>query len=130
MKGRVRVAAQQLDLRAVGGGILWGLGVALTGGVIQGVISAAVPLDPLTEARLVMGWQAVGCLVGGYLAARSAGRSGWLQGAVAGLGLVLVVAGLMGVGSAFPPGPALARAALLGAAVGALAGMAGVNAGR
>lgn len=121
------MAAQQLDLRAVGGGILWGLGAALAGGVIQGVISATAPLAPLTEARLVGGWQAVGCLVGGFLAARSAGRAGWLQGGAAGLGLVLVVTGLMGIGSAFPAGPALARAALLGTAVGSLAGMIGVN---
>lgn len=123
-------AAPGFDLRAVGGGILWGLGVVLAGGVIQGVAGFSTALSPVAEARLAVGLQAAGCLVGGFAAARKASGSGWLHGASAGLGLVLVVAGLMGVASAFPSMAVLARAAALGTAVGALSGIAGVNSTR
>lgn len=120
-------ASLAFDMRAVGSGALWGVVAMLLGSVLQGVLGFRSPLTPGTEAIMSLVWQALGALLGGFLAARRAPGSGWLHGAAAGLTLVLALTAVNGVATALPPLGALAKAGGLSMGVGALGGVAGVN---
>jgi len=128
--GRMDAKTGGFDLRAVGAGVLWGLVIMLVGALMQGLAGYASPLTGRTEDVLTLVWQALGPLVGGFVAARRAAGSGWLHGAVAGLALVLSVASVMGVASALPTLAVLLKMAGIGIGVGALGGVAGVNSAR
>ncbi|MDB4896999.1 MAG: hypothetical protein JWN15_3261 [Firmicutes bacterium] len=120
-------AAPALDLRAVGVGVLWGIGTLLLGAVVQGIIGHN---SQVGEAVLPLMWQALATLLGGFQAARRATGSGWLHGAISGIVLVLCLAAGMGIASALPSMAILMKMAGIGAGAGILGGIAGVNLGR
>lgn len=120
-------AAPALDLRAVGVGVLWGIGTLLLGSVVQGIIGYNTQV---AEAVLPLMWQALATILGGFQAARRATGSGWLHGATSGLALVLCLAGGMGIASSLPSMALLLKMAGIGAGAGILGGIAGVNLGR
>lgn len=111
--------APMFDFRAVGTGVLLGLGILMLGGIIQTMASFNLPIV----------WQVAGSLLGGFLAARRAAGSGWLHGALAGAALMLSVAAVMGVHTALPLLADLLKLAGIGTGLGALGGIAGVNLG-
>lgn len=118
------------DFRAVGAGMLWGLGLMLLGAVVQGIVGYSTPLSGKVENWLAMAWQAVGPMVGGFMAARRAQGSGWLHGMLAGIAVVLSVAAAMGVHTALPTLAAVLKLVGIGGGAGALGGIAGVNSGK
>ena len=118
------------DIRAVGTGVLWGLGVMALGALLHGLVGYASPLSGRTEDVLTLAVQVTGPLLGGFLAARRAAGSGWLHGALAGLTLVLAIAAVMGIGSALPTLAVVLKIAGIGTGVGALGGIVGVNSSR
>ncbi|MFZ5824437.1 MAG: TIGR04086 family membrane protein [Bacillota bacterium] len=117
------------DLSAVGAGVLWGLMLMLLGALVQGVMAYRAPLSPSAELGWTYAWQGMGALLAGFLSGRRALGSGWLHGAAAGMGLALAAAGVMGVLTALPGLLAMLKALGLGAGLGALAGIVGVNFG-
>jgi putative membrane protein (TIGR04086 family) len=123
-------AAPVLDVRAVGVGVLWGIGILLLGSVLHGLIGFSSPLSAGAEMLLPLFWNALAGLFGGFQAARRAAGSGWLHGALAGVCLVLSMAAVMGVTSALPTMAAVLKFAGIGAGAGILGGIAGVNMGR
>jgi putative membrane protein (TIGR04086 family) len=122
-----RNAGPSFDLSAVGAGVLWGLMMMLTGSMLQGVLAYRSPLSPGAETVWTYIWQGLGALLAGYMAGRKAGGSGWLHGGMAGAGLAIVAAVVMGVLTAMPGMAGLMKALGGGAALGALAGILGVN---
>lgn len=118
-----------LDLSAVGSGVLWGLILMLLGAVIQGIMAYRSPLSSGAELFWTIGWQALGGLCAGFMAGRRAGGAGWLHGGLAGVGMALAVAGVMGVLTELPSMGALLRGLGAGISLGAFAGIIGVNFG-
>ncbi|HYG57362.1 MAG TPA: TIGR04086 family membrane protein [Symbiobacteriaceae bacterium] len=118
-----------VDLRAVGVGIIWGLGLLLGGALLQGIIASGSAMGEGTEAVLRWVLHGASALLGGFLAARRAAGTGWLHGALAGVALMLSIAAVMGSHSALPLLARLLVAAGVGTGVGALGGVVGVNTG-
>jgi putative membrane protein (TIGR04086 family) len=121
-------APSGLDFRAVGIGMIWGLLLMLAGAVIQTVAATASPLSEVTVGVLKFVWQGLGALVGGYMAARRAGSSGWLHGALSGAALVMALAAVMGFDS-LPTLAYVLKSAGIGAGAGILGGVVGVGGG-
>lgn len=122
-------AGSGFDLSAVGSGVLWGMMLMLVGALLQGIMAYRSPLSPGAEAFWNYGWQGMGALLSGFMAGRRAGGSGWLHGSIAGAGMALAVAGVMGVLTDLPAMAGLLKGLGGGAGLGALAGIAGVNFG-
>lgn len=118
-----------LDLSAVGSGVLWGLILMLTGALIQGVMAYRSPLAPGAETFWTYGWQGMGSLLAGFMAGRRAGGSGWMHGGLAGAGLALSIALVMGVLTDLPAMGALLKGLGGAAGLGSVAGIGGVNFG-
>jgi putative membrane protein (TIGR04086 family) len=116
-----------VDLRAVGSGMVWGLGLMVLGSLSQGVLDFVSPLGPDTGAVMEMVWPAAGALTGGFLAARRAAGTGWLHGVLAGAGLVLCLGTIMGVASGLPTLAWLLKVGGISAGAGVLGGVLGVN---
>lgn len=117
------------DLSAVGSGVLRGLLLMLVGALVQAVIAYRAPLSPGAEMAWNYSWQGLGALVAGFLSGRRASGSGWLHGSAAGMGLALVAAGVMGVLTSLPGLMTMLKALGVGAGLGAVGGIAGVNFG-
>lgn len=127
---RDSVAAPAFDLRAVGTGVLWGVGMMTVGAIGQGVYAFGTPLSGGAEAWAGPVWRTAGALLGGFMAARRAAGSGWLHGALAGLGMLVPVSLLMGVIESLPGLMAALKMAGLGTVAGVIGGVLGVNSGR
>lgn len=123
-------AAPAFDLRAVGTGVLWGVGLMALGAAAQGIYAYGSPLSSGAEALAGPVWRTAGAFLGGFMAARRAAGSGWLHGALAGLGMLLPVSLVMGVIEALPGMMAALKVAGLGTAAGIVGGVLGVNMGR
>lgn len=116
-----------LDISAVIAGISWALVLLLVGAVAQGVYDhfAGLPLAARGTGAIV--WQSLAAALAGFLSGRRASGAGWLHGCLAGVGLAVAGAVVIGVLTAFPEPAAFARAVAAGGAVGAAAGAVGVN---
>jgi putative membrane protein (TIGR04086 family) len=119
-----------VDLRAVGTGMVWGLGLMVAGALLQGVVAFVKPLEPATLMVMEWVWPAVASLVGGFLAARRADGAGWLHGALSGAALVLSLGAIIGVASALPTLAWLLKMGGVGAGAGVVGGILGVNTAR
>lgn len=123
-------AATGFDVRAVGMGVIWGLGILILGSIVQGIVGYSTAMSPQTVEIMNWVWQAAAGLLGGFSSARRAAGAGWLHGAVAGIALVLSVAAIMGVSSALPTLATVLKMAGIGTAAGMAGGIAGVNTAR
>jgi len=118
-----------VDLRAIGVGMLWGLGLLLMAALGQGVVTFRSPVAVGTELILSIIWQLAAALLSGYFAARRASGAGWLHGALSGVALILAIAAVMGVHTALPTLAAALKMAGIGTGAGALGGVVGINRG-
>lgn len=116
-----------LDLSAVGSGVLWGLILLLVGALALGVYDYRLPPSPDSEAMRSLLMQGISAAVAGFYAGRRARRGGVLNGALAGLGLVLSAAMVMGVLTELPGMVGLSKALAVGLPSGAIFGIAAVN---
>lgn len=116
-----------LDLSAVVGGVSWALVLLLVGAMAQGVYDyvSALPVAARETGAIV--WQALSAALAGFLSGRRASAAGWLHGGLAGVGLAVAGALVVGVLTAFPEPLAFGKAVAVGGALGAAAGAVGVN---
>lgn len=115
------------DLGAVGSGILWGLMLMLVGSLVQGVYDYGSPLSPAAGSSWTYAVQGLGGLLAGFRAGRRARGAGLLHGGIAGAGLALIAALMMGVLTELPAMGALFKSMGLGLGLGAVAGITAVN---
>jgi putative membrane protein (TIGR04086 family) len=120
-------SAPAFDLRAVGIGLIWGIGVMMVSATIQAMVVFSSPLSTAMEGIMAMVWQALGAATGGLVAAKRAAGTGWLHGAITGMLLVLLVAALMGVVTALPAAAPLLKMLVISTIAGLLGGVLGVN---
>ncbi|MFZ5816656.1 MAG: TIGR04086 family membrane protein [Bacillota bacterium] len=104
-----RETGSSFDLSAVGSGILCGLILMLAGALFQGIYAYRSPLSPGAEAVWTYLWQGLGALMAGFQSGRRAAGAGWLHGSMAGAGLALTMALVMGVLTDLPTWAALLK---------------------
>lgn len=123
---RTESAAGGVAGRAVGGGVLTGLGVMAASALALALAAWRLPVTPRQVEVLALAGQLAGALAAGIASGRRAGAGGLVNGVLAGVGLAVVLALLGGIAASFPDlGSFLRRAALL-AGAGALGGVVGV----
>jgi putative membrane protein (TIGR04086 family) len=122
-------SSSAVDLRAVGMGALWGLAMVGLGAMVQSMATGGTTLSPFMDQAMRYGLQALGGLVGGFMAARRAEGTGWLHGALAGMALILSIGAIMGITTSLPTLAALLKMGGIGAGAGILGGIAGINVG-
>lgn len=117
-----------VNLRAVGVGMIWGLGLMVLSVLVQSVVSMLSPLSQGTLDLLKLVYNGLGALVGGYVAARRAAGAGWMHGAMAGTALVLSLVAVMGIADSLPLLKDFLIVMGVGSFLGTLGGVVGVNA--
>lgn len=115
------------DLAAVFSGIISGFFVALILAVLLGAVAYQWPLSPLGALRATLAVQALGMLVAGFRAAAKSRGDGWLHGLAAGLGLAGALVIVSAIGWGLPGWTGLLPVFGLGASLGLLGGVFGVN---
>jgi putative membrane protein (TIGR04086 family) len=129
MRGAERTGPA-IDLAAVASGVLWGMLLLLASAVVLGVVESRFTPSPAAEAARTLFLQAVAAGLAGLRSGWLTGRAGFLHGLLAGIGLVVATALVIGVFTDLPSIVGLAKGLLVGAGAGALAGIAAVNLGR
>ncbi|HWI66677.1 MAG TPA: TIGR04086 family membrane protein [Symbiobacteriaceae bacterium] len=122
-------ATRGVNLRAVGVGMIWGLGMMVLSLLMQSVVSALSPMSEATVGILALAYKGLGALFGGYIAAKRAAGAGWLHGAIAGTALMLSLLAVMGVAGPLPLLADFLKVVGVGSLLGTLGGVVGVNAG-
>ena len=118
------------NMRAVGVGMIWGLGMMLLSLLIQMIVSSMAPLSAPVLLTLGRVYQGLGALVGGYAAARRAASAGWLHGAISGAALVLSLSAVAGIPFSLVLLADFLKMMGIGTLLGSLGGVVGVNAAK
>lgn len=118
------------DWGGLASGVLWGLLLMVASSLVLGVLDFRFPPEPQAEAARTLIVQGVAAAVAGLRATWVAGRGGFLHGLAAGIALMAAVTVLIGIFRDLPGLLGLARGLGLGAAAGAVAGIAAMAVSR